>query len=187
MRWVPFVILSCLLLVVQTTLGRVLTFNSASVGTIGPDLLAIVAVFVALHVQAELDAAIAAWVLGLALDLAAAGGAGSTTVIGPMPVAYALGAWIVYRVREAFFRERMSSRAFLALLFCGVSHAVWVTAQSLLAGGAATWAGYGSLLLQAAALAVYTAALTPLGFWALLRIRKWILLVPSGRARRAAR
>ena len=183
MRWVPFAILTCLLIVVQTTVGRILTFNSSAIGTIGPDLLAIAAVFVALHVRAELDAVIAAWMLGLMLDLAAAGGTGSTTVVGPMPIAYALAAWTIFRIREAFFRERMSSRAFLSLLFCALSHGVWVTVQSLFAGGTATWAGYGSLLLQAAGLALYTAVLTPLGFWGLLRIRKWIFFASPGRTR----
>ena len=40
MRWAPFIILLYVTVLVQTTLGRVLTFYSAGMGRIGPDLAA---------------------------------------------------------------------------------------------------------------------------------------------------
>ena len=187
MHWVRFVILSILLLLVQTTLGRALMFNAAAIGPVGPDLVAVLAAFVALSVRTQSDAVIACWLLGLMVDLATAGGAGSTTVVGPMALAYALGAWILFRVREGFFRDRATTRAVLTLVFCGLSHVLWVTAQSLLAGGGLTWSAYGGLLVQAGAVAAYSAVLAPLIFWGLWRIRKWIMPAPAGRGGRAGR
>lgn len=184
MRWIPFVILAWLLVIVQTTLGRVLTLSGTPIGSIGPDLLAIVAVFVALQARSGQDAALAGWVLGLALDLTAAGGVASPTVIGPMPIAYALASGLIYWLREAVFRERALIQALLAALFCLVAHGIWVTAQSLRAAGQMTWSAYGEVLVQAVALAVYTALLTPLGYWALRRVRRVFMTGPSGRSRR---
>jgi len=184
MRWIPFVILAWLLVIVQTTLGRVLTLSGTPIGSIGPDFLAILAVFVALQARSGLDAALAAWVLGLALDLTAAGGVTSPTVVGPMPIAYALAATLVYWLREAVFRERALIQALLAALFCLVAHGIWVTAQSLRASGEMTWSAYGEVLVQAVALAAYTALLMPMGYWALRYLRRIFMMAPSGRSRR---
>jgi len=183
MRWAPFMILAAVLLLVQTTLARVLVFVVAPVGPVGPDLLAIAALFFALRARSGADAILAAWVLGFGLDLAAAGGTGSTTAVGPMAVAYALAAWLAFSIREAFFRERLTAQVFLALLCCSLAHLVWVTAQSLLAG---SWSSYGRLLLQAACLSAYTAVLTPLGLAGLTRLQRWFLLAP-GQPRRVRR
>jgi len=184
MRWIPFVILAWLLVIVQSTLGRVLTFSGTPIGAVGPDLLAILAVFVVLQARSGLDAALASWILGLALDLTAAGGVSSPTVVGPMPIAYTLAAGLVYWLREAVFRERALIQAMLAGLFCLVAHGIWITAQSLRAAEQMTWSAYGQVLLQAVALAVYTALLTPLGYWALGHARGVFMTAPAGRSRR---
>ena len=60
MRWVPLAILAYLVLLAQTTVGRVLAFDWPAVGTIGPDLLAMVAVYGALHARLRADAMLAA-------------------------------------------------------------------------------------------------------------------------------
>jgi len=187
MRWIPFILLLYAVLLVQTTLGRVLVFSTDSLGPVGPDLLAIMAVFVALRVRSGVDAALAGWILGFALDLTVAAGTGSTTVLGPMALSYALGSWGVYRIREALFRDRMTVQALLVFVFCCVVHFLWVTAESLFAGGPMNWACYGRLLLQAAALAAYTAVLAPLGLRGLGAIRGWIVHAPAGRNRRGRR
>lgn len=184
MRWIPFIILAYLLVLVQTTVGKVLTFTSFSIGTVGPDLPALVAVFVALHVRSRADVMLAAWLLGLGLDLTAGGGPGGSAAIGPMPIAYALAAACLYQVREAFFRERALTQGLLAMGFCILAHGTWVTLQSLLAIRAMTWSAYGRVLMQAAALAVYTAALMPLAHWGLWRYQRWFITPPAGRRRR---
>jgi cell shape-determining protein MreD len=188
MRWIPFIVLIYLVLAVQTTLGAVLTFSAGSLGRVGPDWMAVLVVFVALHTRSGADAAIGAWVAGLAVDLATAGGTGAITVVGPMPIAYVLGAAVVFRMREAFFRERAVPQAMLGFIFCLIAHWTWLTLQSFLARGAGTtWSVYGGRLLQGAALGVYTAVLTPIGHLGLTRIRGWIIAAPLGRARRRRR
>jgi len=188
MRWIPFIVLIYLVVIVQTTVGGILTFAGGGIGTIGPDLMAIVAVFVAMHVRSGSDAALAAWAAGLALDLTTAGGPGAATVVGPMPIAYALAAAAVFKIREAFFRERAVPQALLALIFCLLAHGLWLTLQSLLARGEAiTWSTYGRRLLQAAMLAAYTAVLMPIAHRGLFRIRGWLIVAPAGRSRRARR
>jgi len=187
MRWIPFILLLYVVLLVQTTLGRVLVFSTNSLGAVGPDLLAILAVFVALRVRAGVDAALAGWILGFALDLTVAAGTGSTIVLGPMALSYALGCWGVYRVREALFRDRMTVQALLVFVFCCVVHFIWVTAESLFAGDGTSWSCYGRLLLQALALGAYTAVLAPVGLRGLAAIRGWIVQAPAGRSRRGRR
>jgi len=184
MRWVPLAILAYLVLLAQTTVGRVLAFDWPAVGTIGPDLLAMVAVYGALHARLRADAMLAAWGLGLLVDLTTAGGPGTVTRVGPMAAGYVLAVWVVASLREAFFRERAGAQVLLAAVFCAVAHGLWVTAQSLLA---MRWADYGAMLLQAACLAAYTGLLMPLGHWALRRCHGLILSTPPERSRRRGR
>ena len=187
MRWIPFLILAYLVVLVQTTVGRFLVIRSAGLGNIGPDLAALVAVFVALHARAWPDAMLAAWVLGIAVDLTTAGGVGSATVLGPMSVAYALAAGLLFRVREAFFRERAMTQAMLAMAFCLMAHGLWVTSQALLGAGEMAWSTYGRTLLQAVGVSGYTALLMPLAHFGLVKCRRWFLASSAGRRGRAGR
>jgi cell shape-determining protein MreD len=187
MRWIPFIILVYLVVLFQSTAGKVLTLTTAGLGSVGPDLAALVAVFVALYARSCPDAMLAAWVLGMAVDLTVSGGVGAATVVGPMSLAYALAAGALFRIREAFFRERALTQGLLALGFCLLAHGVWVTAQSLLAAGEVSWSAYGRTLLQAAALACYTAALMPLAHFGLIRCQRWLLVSPVGRGGRGGR
>lgn len=187
MRWIPFLILGYLVVLLQTTAGRFLTFTTQAAGSIGPDLAAVVVVFVALYVRNWADGMLAAWALGLAVDLTAGAGGPGATAVGPMAVAYCLVAGLLYRVREAFFRERALTQAFLGGAFCLLTHAFWVTTQSLLAYKAMTWPAYGRTMLQAAGLSCYTAVLMPLGHFLLRAVQRWFLPAPAGPGARARR
>jgi len=187
MRWIPFIILVYVVVLFQTTLGRVLVFSTTAAGTIGPDLTALLAVFVAFYVRGWADAMLAGWALGLAVDLTTVGGIGSGTVVGPMAIAYALAAGILFRIREAFFRERALTQALLAGGFCLLAHAAWVTMQSLLTPGGVSWSGYGQTLLQAVGLAGYSGALMPLAHYLLTKCQRWILTAPVGPGTRPRR
>jgi len=187
MRWVPFVILAYAAVLLQTTVTRALAFTAAGVGTIGPDLLALTAVFIAFYVRSWPDAMLAAWALGLMVDLTAVGSAGAETAVGPMAVAYALAAGLLFRVREAFFRERAVTQTLLAWAFCLLVHGAWVTAQSLLAVGAMSWSAYGRTLLQAIGLACYSAVLMPLVHFLLMKCQRWFLAAPVGPGGRTRR
>jgi len=186
-RWIRFLILTYLVVLVQTTAGRLLVFRTSAVGMVGPDLLALLAVFVALHVRNWADVMLAAWSLGLAVDLTTAGGPGGATVVGPMALAYALTAGLLFRVREAFFREQALTQMLLAWAFCLLAHGLWVTAQWLLAPGEMTASAYARTLGQAGALAVYTALLMPLAHFALSKGQRLLLTGPASRGRRGRR
>ena len=185
MRWVLFVILAYLAVVFQATLGGVLSWQSEALGRFGADFLAIIAVFVALRVRDLSDAMLAAWMLGLALDLTTAGGPAGTAVVGPMSVSYAAMAGLLYKVREAFFRERVLTHALLVLVFCALTHGLWVISQSLLQMSEVLWSDFWRMLLRTVAVAVTTAvaslAVTPV----LTMIQPWLLSQPGPtRARR---
>lgn len=184
MRWVQFLILLCVVLVAQTTLGGMITFNLGPLGRAAPDLMAIMAVFVALRGPNVLSVMIAAWALGFAVGVTAVGGVGPPTVLGPMSFAYAMAAWLIFRMREAVFGDHVVTQGMLALLFCAVSHLVWVTAQTALSGA---WVYYRPLILQAIGVSVYTALLMPVGFWLLSRAQGLFIEVPVRRTRRSRR
>ena len=187
MRWVPILLLAYVLVVLQATLGDVLTWTGAPVGAIGPDLVALAGVFLALHAPTLSDAMLAGWVLGLALDLSTAGSPGGATAVGPMALGYAFAAAVVFQMREAVFGDRKPTQMLLALLFCGVAHGLWITLQSLLGWGEVSWRDYGRLWAQAGALAAYTALLMPLGYAAMRRLRRWFVSAPAGRRARLGR
>lgn len=184
MRWVLFLIIVFLMLVIQSTVGRMVAFDVGVVGRVAPDLMAITAVFVALRGPSLLAAMTAAWALGFAVDLVAVGGVDSPTVLGPMSFAYAVAAGLVFKMREAVFSEHAVMQGMLALLFCGVSHLIWVTAQTLLSGA---WAYYRSLVVQALVVSVYTALLMPVGYWLLSMVQRLFIEVPVRRTRRSRR
>jgi len=184
MRWIFFVILAWLLVVVQTTLGRLLTYEGLTIGTIGPDLVAPLAVFLSLCVRRSTDAAIAACLLGFLLDLTTGAANGSFAVVGPMAMGYALAGKMLFHVREAFFRQRLGTQVLLTLGFGLIAHGVWVSLQSLLAYGQTSWGEYGRMLLQAAAISGCSAVLAPLEFYLLNKAEGWLVPLPAGRARR---
>ncbi len=184
MRWIPFVILAYLVLLAQTTLGQLLAFTVRSVGTVVPDMAAVLAVFVALYVRTSLDAMIAGWILGFFVDLLAGGPGGTVSAVGPMAIAYSLAGGLVFSLRDAFFRERASARLILTLIFCILAHVMWVTMQSILAMSIMTWGDYSRLLLQACLLGVYTSVIAPLLCVLFDRTRGLLISTPSGRSRR---
>jgi cell shape-determining protein MreD len=183
MRWIFFGMLAYLLVLMQTTGGRILLIEDLGLGTVGPDLLAALAVWCVLYAFRASDAVLAACVLGLVLDLTTAGVGGSRTVVGPMVFGYAFAARLLYAVRDAFFRDRASTRLLMTFLFVLVAHGIWVCLQALFAPGGASWNEFARTLLQAVAVAAYSAVVG----WALIllidRARGWLLLLPAGRSR----
>ena len=187
MRWIPFIILAYLLTLLQTTLGRLMVFHIDKLGLIGPDLLALAAVYVALQARSGMDVMLSGWLLGLGLDLTMGPGGSGNFVPGAMPVAYALAAGMVFGLREAFFRDRPLTQIFTGLLFCIVAHGMWILLQAALGFRGVRWAGLGHVLSQAAMLSMYTALLMPLGLYLLARCQRWLLVQPPASYRRGQR
>ena len=188
MRWIPLAILIYALVLVQTSLAGLLTFERLpAVGRVSPDLLAILAVCLALDVHNGIDAMMGAWLMGLAVDLTTGAGPEVSTVVGPMALGYALAAGATFRLRELVFRENAITQCILAVIFCLLAHGFWVTAQWLLALRAVPWSGYLMMLVQAALLAVYTGVLMPLGRLGFRWTRRWVLAPSADRSRRRRR
>lgn len=180
MRWVLFLIICYVTLLVQTTLASVISFKAGALGPISPDLAACVAVFLAIRLRNLTDVLLAAWVLGIGVDLTCGEvGAGA---LGPMALSYVLGAWVMFRIAEALYRERPATGALLGGLFCLIAHTLWVTLQSILPGGQVSWGQWLGLIAQASLVAVYTAGAAPLVHFVLRRCDRW--LVPSMPSRR---
>lgn len=174
MRWVRFIILAYVVILVQCTLGGLLIVHTP-VGRIGADLAAIMALFVAFRARTGTDAMLACWVLGMGLDLTT-----GAPAAGPMALAYAIMGGLAFRIREVIFRERALTQAIMTLFFVLPAHALWITAQTLRSGG---WEFYGSMLLEAAGIAAFTAVLAPLVTFLLSWCSRWILLSQSRRSR----
>lgn len=174
MRWIYFLILTLLGVILQTTLVQLVWFRTG-VGWIGPEILAMVAVFVALHVRSTTDAALAGWALGFALDLTLSG-----TGMGLLGLLYAAGAVGVHRMRGAVLGERGATQMLLAFIFCMFVYQLW-TLYDVWAGAGGPW---GTQALQVVGLSAYTAILTPLACGGLRRIGRLLLVAPAGRGRR---
>jgi rod shape-determining protein MreD len=181
MRWIPFILLTLLVVLLQRTLGPVLTFTPRGIGSVGPDLAAMVAVYVACQTRTWEDAMLGGWLLGFAVDIAV-GAAG--VAVGPMAITYALAAGLLFRSRDAFFHERAVTQGVLGMGFCLVAHGLWVTFQSMLGSPGMDWNVYGHTMLQAALLALYTGGLMPLAHALLRGVRRLIIVAPAGRGGR---
>lgn len=179
MRWIAFILLACGIVLVQATLGGLLTLAFPA-GPVRADLVAAAAVFTAMYTRSATDAMLGGWILGLAVDLTTAGGPWGSPVVGLFAVIYSLLGGAVFRIREAFFRDRALTQAIVTALFCLVGHWCWITAQSLRLGG---WEFYGSTLVQAAAIAGFTGVLAPLMHLLLAWGAKWIFPPLSSRGR----
>lgn len=184
MRWIPLLILTYVVVLLETTVGQMLFIDTTPFGTVGPDLAALVVVFVAFYARSATDAMLTAWILGLAADLTVGGAMGAITVVGPMSISYSLVAGLLWRVRDAFFRERALTQALLAMAFCVLAHGMWVTAQAILASGSVAFADYGRTLLQVLAGACYTALLMPLAHYALSKCQRSFLVAAVRPTRR---
>lgn len=183
MRWVLLAILIYLLSLVHTSLGGLLTFTVPSLGNVSPDLLAILAVLLAMHAVSAADAMLAAWLMGLVIDLTTGAGAEASTAVGVMSLTYALAAGVIYRLREIVFRDSVMAQCLMVVVFCILAHWLWVTVQWIIALRFMMWSGYGVMLFQATALAFYSAVLTGLLSWPLRRCIRWIIVIPPGRQR----
>ncbi|MFW6133685.1 MAG: hypothetical protein ACOC8F_07285 [Planctomycetota bacterium] len=181
MRWVVFAMATYVAVLLQTTLVGLVRIGGFAFGGVRPDLPATLAVFIALRTRSRSDALLAALALGVALDLTVAGGPGGEMVLGLLPMAYVLAAAVVFRVREALFRERILTQAVLALGFCLLGHGIWVSAQALLTAGETTWSAYRGMLYQAIGVSIYTAVAMPLVGAGLQRCERWLVVPAPGR------
>lgn len=170
MRWTVFAILAAITIVCQTTLVQMLFTFNLTVGDIDPDWMFVLAVYYALWGPWP-DAAIAAWILGLVMDLSSLGRTGL------LAFCYGAAAWAIIRARHVVFREHPLTQFLITLLFgLGVQLAVVLYDRWMVENGAVPGAWRAALLK-----AVYTAAFAPLLHWVLLRLSFLTGLRPARR------
>jgi len=128
MRWPVFAIFAFIVMVLQLSLRNVLTLQSLR--QISPDLVACLAVFIALF--AHRGAALwACWFLGLMMDLAPTDGDPGYFLIGPHALGYVFGGFLVLQLRTMVFRRRAVTLAFLTLVFLVAASVVTVFMLSM--------------------------------------------------------
>lgn len=184
MRWIPLLIVGFLLVVVQQSLLGVASIYTF-LGRTFPDLLAVLAVLIALRARDAVDVALACWVLGMMVDLTTASGPAGATVVGPMAISYVLAGAAVFRIREAFFREAIVMQMLFAGLFTLMAHFIWLTVQTLAGGG--SWSPYVGSLGQMLLVAGYTALATGALVFVLGPATRWLLPGAASRSSRRRR
>jgi rod shape-determining protein MreD len=162
MRWPVLVILAYVLMVVQTTLfdRSLLALHLGDVW-IKPDLLLLLALFVAL-VAEPAEVFMAAWSLGLAEDLVLQQGP-----LGVGALLFGLAAYLAALARGLLPVGRILSQVLLAL---GFVFAVRVAQVGVLSWLTDSQAGLGYVLGRSVGDAAYSAPLAPYVFWLLKKL-----------------
>lgn len=173
MRWLLTIIMTYLIVLLQTTIGKMFTFERFAIGPFGPDFMAIFVVFVTLFARTQVDALMVAWIAGMMVDLTTAGGAGLATRVGVMPLCYMLGAWVVFNLREGLYRDRFLPQMMVAGIFCLISHMVWIIIQSIF--GSVGWGVFGRLIGQVLLSSIYTGLFAPLLCFVLMFTRGFFM------------
>lgn len=157
MRWFSFAMLAAVTIVLQTSAVPLMEIQS-----VRPDLMFILAVHYALWGPWP-DAAIAAWILGLVVDLNSVG-----HNIGVNAFCFGLAAWAIMRIRQVVFRDHAITQLLITLVF--------TVLIQLILGLYRRWGGPtgdGSILWPALMTGVYSAACTPYLHWLLIRLSRW--------------
>lgn len=162
MKWFPFAILTATAIVLQTSATPLVQIQS-----IRPDLMFLLAVFYALWGPWP-DGAIAAWILGLIVDLE------SHDRIGLHALIFGVAAWAMIRIRQIVFRDHAITQILVTLVFTALVH----VAGGLYNGWGSESAGNG-YLWPALMTGIYTAICAPYFHWVLMRLGRWTGLRPT--------
>lgn len=164
MKWGPFVILTLIALVLQTTVVR-----EAAIHGIFPDLLFVLAVHYALWGPWP-DAAIGAWILGLVF------GTQTLDPLGLHALLYGAAAWCIIRVRQVVFREYAITQFLVTLVFALAIQLVVIVYRWRTNSDQMSWS---DIWWPELFTALYTAALAPYLHWGLSRLSRWTGLRPA--------
>jgi rod shape-determining protein MreD len=162
MRWISFVILLLFVTVLQASVAPFV-----AVHTIRPDLMIILAVHYALAARGS-DAVLAAYFIGLAIDLTSLGFAGDANV-GLHALAFGLIATAIVKLRDLTFRESVVTQflfTFAAKLLLSLMIGVYLLYVLKLEFG------WREIITVGAYTAAYTAVLAPYGYWFLRGLRR---------------
>ncbi len=170
MKWTVFAILAVVFLVLQTTLGSAIAIQS-----IRPNWVFVLVVFYALWGPWP-DAAIAAWLLGLGVDLLSTASGGGR--IGLYAFCFGAAAWAMMQIRAAFFREHAVTQFVMTAVFAMLVEFLVEVFRWWTLRGAPMDRHIGGVAFFTA---LYTAAWAPYLHWMLLRLHRWTGLKPAHR------
>lgn len=161
MRWIAFIIVLYLIAVAQSTVAPF-----AAIQGVVPNLMVIFAVHYILAAR-PIDAALACWCIGFAIDLTTMSFAGYSNV-GVHSFCLGLIGFVAVRLRELTFRDSPFAQCLfafgvmVAIAFLSGLHAAWVLGR---------WSVWWQVFTLGFWQAVYTGMLAPYGLWILNRMR----------------
>ncbi len=158
MKWFSFAILAVLTIVFQTTVVQAMAIHS-----VWPNWMFILAVHYALWGPWP-DAAMAAWTLGLIMDLFSGGR------IGLNAFCFGGAAWAIMHLRQVMFRDHPMTQILVTLLFMLVMQGITGLYYCWDASVTIPWKDIGWSALFTA---LYTAAWAPYLHWPLIRLERW--------------
>lgn len=147
MRWITFSVCALVMVTLQSAVAP-----RMSVLGVRPDWLLVAVVFFALYVPL-VDALLAAWIIGACADLM------GLERFGLLSISYGLVAVLVFSVRDYLFRYQGTTQFCITLIACFLVRALWAP-YLVWMYPQADW-GFGSLLLEGMATALYTALFAP--------------------------
>jgi rod shape-determining protein MreD len=162
MKWSAFIILAVVTLVLQTTL-----VPAIEIGATRPSWMFVLAVFYGLWGTWP-DAAIAAWLLGLGVDLQSAGAGGGRIALHAF--CYGGAVWAMIHIRAAFVRDHLVTQFMMTLVFGFAVQLIVEAYRYWTVGGVSSEHGVWAPAMWTA---LYTAACAPWLHWLLLRLRRW--------------
>ena len=166
MRWIAWVLLAALAVSLQTTLaGRV------EIGPIRPDWPFLLVVALALTAPVT-EALYAAVIIGAFVDLS------SVIPFGTFTFPYGLAAFLIVRVRELLFRNRLVTYTAVTLL-AGSLVQLLIALFRPFQEGAGQYDG--SLFLEAVGITLYTVAWSVPAHWLFLKSRRLFGFAPRRR------
>lgn len=175
MRWIPFLLLVYVTVIVQATVGAVFSIPVGSL-VLRIDFMAALAVAVALRVRSGTDAILVGWVIGFALDVAS-----PDWPTGLWAMSFALAGGMVYRIREAVFGENPFTQVLMGFLFYLCASVLGLLFIRL---RVPERSHLGRDLATALLVAICTAAVSPVVCRLVGRVAPWILVQPLARRRR---
>ena len=148
MRWLTFIILLLVVLVVQSSVAPHLALLGAR-----PDFVLVIVAFFALYAR-PWDAVLAAWVLGACADLM------TVERLGFLALSYSLAAVLIISIREYLFRYRAATHFVLVLGVALLLRMAWAVYAGILYDRAGSWGG--AIGRDWLLVALYTACWAPL-------------------------
>ena len=177
MRWFGFIILALTAVALQVSAVAAIRVELGLWGlSLGVDLVAILAVLVALRVRQGSDALLGAWGLGLLIDLSVI-----ASPIGLYALTFTLAAGMIVQVRDAVFSDNPLTQAGMAFTFCLVAHGLARLFVNLYVRREAGL--FSRELVQVLLVAACTAFVGPIVL-ALMRRLDWLIVVRPSRQRR---